>query len=369
LTAKTNTKPVLTELVSVIMPAYNGEKTICNSIESVLNQTYKPIELIIIDDASKDTTFEKINECKHEDNIAFYRVIKHDRNLGLAATLNHGIKESHGKYVVILHQDCVFADKNWIINALEYFANSKVAVVTGYYGIPPKKLNFFAKAFGIFRRQYHAANLKQVEEEVTFSEGKCDVYRKDVLEKIGGFPERFRIAGEDLFVSYKIRQQGFLILKSYRLPVIQKFGPAADNLSKNLRKEFVFGKAMGGIFLMFKAFLFKKMRVSKYSRIRSLQRASQPLFAMAFILLLLSAIVLTSLTIFWLTIIVLVIRYLFYVATIWNELLSMSEVFGKSKGVSFLESLLIAALGLVIDFVYSLGLLYGLILYTIGTRL
>lgn len=366
---KANRKPVLRELVSVIMPAYNGGKTIHDSVESVLNQTYKPIELIILDDASQDNTYERIMEYKHEDSIAFYRVIKHDRNLGLAATLNHGIKESHGKYVVILHQDCVLADKDWIINALEYFTNIEVAVVTGYYGIPPEKLGFMAKAFGIFRRQYHAASSKRVDEEVTFSEGKCDVYRKDVLEKIGGFPERFRIAGEDLFVSYKIRQQGFLILKSYKLPVVQKFGGAADNLSKNLRKEFIFGKAMGGVFPMFKTFLFKKMGVSKYSRTRSLQRATQPLFVLTFALLLLLSMVFLSVLILCLSVAVLVIRYLFYVVTIWNELLLMADVFRKSKSFALLESLLVAALGLVVDFVYTFGFSYGLVLYAIGAKL
>ncbi|TET55902.1 glycosyltransferase [Candidatus Bathyarchaeota archaeon] len=369
MTAKANRELVLRELVSVIMPTFNGEKTVLDSIESVLNQTYKSIELIIIDDASRDNTFESITEHKRKNDIARYRAIKHDMNIGLAATLNHGIKECHGKYVIILHQDCVLADRNWIVNALEYFANSNVAVVTGYYGIPPEKLGFTAKAFGIFRRQYHAVSSVQVDEEVTFSEGKCDVYRKDVLESIGGFLERFRIAGEDLVVSYKIRQQGFLILKSYKLPVVQKFGPAADNLAKNLRKEFVFGKAMGGVFPMFKTFLFRKIGVSRYSRNRSLQRATQPLFVLTFTLLLLLSMVFLNILILWLSVIVLVIRYFFYVVTIWNELLLMADVFHKSRSFAFLESLLVAALGLIVDFVYTLGFSYGLVLYTIGARL
>jgi len=369
MTAKASRAHDLPKLISVIMPAYNGEKTIGDSIESVLNQTYKPVELIVIDDASQDKTFEKANKYKHTNSVAFYRVIKHTSNLGLAATLNHGIKESQGKHVLILHQDCMLADRNWISNALKYFTNSKVAVVTGYYGIPPKKLSFVAKAFGIFRRQYHAPNSKRIHEQVTFSEGKCDVYRKDVLEKIGGFPERFRIAGEDLFVSYKIRQHGFLILKSYKLPVVQKFGPATENLSKNFWKEFIFGKAMGGIFPMFKTFLFKKMGVSKYSRNRSLQRATQPVFVLTFILLLLLAIVFMNMLMLSLSIIVLVSRYVFYAATICDELLHMSNFFHKNTFVCLVEALLIAALGLFIDFIYTFGFCYGLLLYVIGARL
>ncbi len=356
-------------LVSVVMPAYNGEDIILDSIESVLSQTYKPIELTVVDDASRDNTYKKVKECKHQERVAFYKVIKHDRNLGLAATLNHGIRESHGKYITILHQDCVLADKDWIKNALDYFVDSKIAVVTGYYGIPPEKLGFVAKAFGIFRRQYHAASSKQAEDEVTFSEGKCDVFRRDALERIGGFPERFRIAGEDLFVSYRIRQEGFLILKSYKLPVVQKFGPAADNLPKNLRKEFIFGKAMGGVFPMFKTFLFKKIGVSKYSGTRSLQRATHPLFVSTFVLLLLLSIIFMNALIAYLALALLLLRYVFYVITILRELLRMTDVFRQSKEVSFLESLSIAALGLIVDFVYTFGFSYGLVLYAMGAKL
>jgi len=358
------------DLVSVIMPAYNGEKVIEDSIKSVLTQTHTPIELIIIDDASSDDTFTRIKEHEHNSNVAVFKAIRHQKNLGLAATLNHGLRESGGEFVVILHQDCVLADAEWIAKALEYFhKNERTAVVTGYYGIPPDKLTFATKAFGVFRRQYHARNLEQFEEEVTFSEGKCDIYRRAVLEKLSGFPERFRIAGEDLYVSYKIRQLGYSIVKSYTLPVIQKFGPAADSLSKNLKKEFIFGKAMGGIFPMFKMFLFKRIAMSQYSKVRSLQRASQPVFVASFIILLLLAVVLQSMLLFYLILVILGIRYVFYVATIWTELLRMSSIFHKTTVFSFLEALAIAALGVVIDFVYTIGFGYGLVLYMMGSRL
>jgi len=357
------------ELVSVIIPMYNGEQIINETIESVLNQTHKPIELIVIDDASQDNAFEKLAKLNHEKLVA-YRIIRHEKNLGLAATLNHGLKESHGEYVAILHQDCVLVDPDWMKKALEYFSDGgKIAIVTGYYGIPPDNLTFAVKAFGIFRRQYHAADASKADTEVTFSEGKCDLFRREALEKIGGFPERFRIAGEDLYVSYKLRQLGYSIVKSYRLPVVQKFGPTADSISKNLKKEFVFGKAMGGIFPMFKTFLFQRIGISQYSKTRSVQRATQPLFVSVFILLLLLALAWSSMLMLYLSIVALGVRHLFYVAAIWSELRHMSNAFHKTTASSFLEAVVIAALGIVIDFTYTFGFCYGLVLYIIGARL
>lgn len=349
-----------------MIPAFNGEETISESIESVVSQEYRPIEIIIVDDASEDCTLEKIEVFKQGDRAPF-RVFHHNTNLGLAATLNHGIEESRGSNVLILHQDCVLAHEGWLDRALRYFNEEKVAVVTGYYGIPPKALNFATKAFGVFRRQFHTPSFLQTE-EVTFSEGKCDLYRKTVLQQIGGFPERFRIAGEDLFVSFRIRQLGFMILKSYNLPVVQKFG-RTTSLAGNLRKEFIFGKAMGGIFPMFKTFVFKNLQVSQYSRVRSFQRATQPLFVVSFIILLLLSSFLTSPLLLYSAITLLLLRLLFYLIIIQKELTRQTRIFWKSESNIFLKALLIAALGLVIDFVYTLGFSYGLLLYTIGARL
>ena len=64
--------------VSIILPVYNSEKYIKNTINSVLNQTYKDWELIIIDDASTDNSLKIINEFK----IDSFRIIKNERILG-----------------------------------------------------------------------------------------------------------------------------------------------------------------------------------------------------------------------------------------------------------------------------------------------
>jgi len=357
-----------TPLVSVIVPAYNGAETVLSSVESVVRQTYRPIELIVIDDSSFDATYENLCSYKEELRADLLKVFRHDENVGLAATLNHGLKESRGEYVLVLHQDCELIGNDWITKSLKYFSNDRIAVVTGYYGIPPENLSFVVKAFGVLRKQYHLLRSDVSVEEITFSEGKCDVYRRDVLEKIGGFPERYKIAGEDLVVSYNLRREGYILLKAYDLPVVQRFGHTASNFLGNFRKEFTFGKAMGGVFLQFKSFVFKGLASSSYAKSRALHRAGQP-FYIGLLLLLATLSTLTgSQPIVYVTFLMLVFRYLYYVIRVYGELRNLSSVSNKSSKHPLLESAIIAILGFPTDLLYTSGFVYGLILYQKGVR-
>lgn len=89
-------------LVSIIMPSYNTAKYISYSIESVLNQTYKNWELIIIDDCSTDNTDEIIKKYNSEERIKY---LKNEKNSGAAISRNRGLKEAKGKWIAFLDSD------------------------------------------------------------------------------------------------------------------------------------------------------------------------------------------------------------------------------------------------------------------------
>lgn len=98
-------------LVSVIIPAYNGERYIAQSIRSVLDQTVSDLELIIVDDGSTDRTAEIVAELqKTDDRIRCFR----QDNSGQAAARNAGISRSRGELIAFLDQDDL-----WIQNKLE----------------------------------------------------------------------------------------------------------------------------------------------------------------------------------------------------------------------------------------------------------
>lgn len=95
-------------LVSIIMPAYNAEKYISESIESVLGQTYKNWELIIIDDCSKDGTINIIRQYQMLDNRI--RVISLKCNAGVANARNVGMELAQGRYIAFLDSDDLWLD-------------------------------------------------------------------------------------------------------------------------------------------------------------------------------------------------------------------------------------------------------------------
>ena len=92
-------------LVSVIMPVYNGEQYLVQAIKSILEQSYKNFEFIIIDDGSKDSSGEIMAEFERFDSRIC--VIRFPHNQGLISALNHGIEISQGKYIARMDADDV----------------------------------------------------------------------------------------------------------------------------------------------------------------------------------------------------------------------------------------------------------------------
>lgn len=105
----------VSSLVSVIMPAYNHEEYVAAAIDSVLAQTWPEIELIIIDDASTDRTWEVISG--YTDSRI--RTLKHASNQGADVTLNQALDMARGEYLAIINSDDLF-DPGRIAACLDY---------------------------------------------------------------------------------------------------------------------------------------------------------------------------------------------------------------------------------------------------------
>lgn len=126
------------KLVSIIIPIYNGEKFIEKCMDSVLNQTYKNIEIILSDDGSTDNSLKIIKQYSKK-----YKNIKYDshENVGLSITRNIAFELATGDYVTYLDVDDYF-DYDFISKMLENNKNYDI-IIGGYRSVYPNgNINF-----------------------------------------------------------------------------------------------------------------------------------------------------------------------------------------------------------------------------------
>jgi glycosyltransferase involved in cell wall biosynthesis len=97
-------------LISVVVPSYNHAQFIQAALQSVGDQTYKQIELIVIDDCSSDETVTLAAEwlALNGSKLAYTRLLRNQRNLGADTTINCGVRASKGRFVTILNSDDMF---------------------------------------------------------------------------------------------------------------------------------------------------------------------------------------------------------------------------------------------------------------------
>lgn len=115
--------------LSVIMPVYNAEQYLDESIESILNQTYSQFEFIIINDGSNDSSLSKIEKYKRVDNRI--KIITRE-NKGLVYSLNEGIKAAQGKYIARMDADDI-SEINRFEAQLSFLKENKDVDILGTY--------------------------------------------------------------------------------------------------------------------------------------------------------------------------------------------------------------------------------------------
>lgn len=120
-------------LISVLIPSYNHRNYVQETIKSIINQTYENIELIVVDDGSKDDTYKKILELKEECEKRFKRVhFETKENEGTVATFNKLVSLAKGEYIYFIASDDMIADVDALKIQAEFLdKNKKYCLVVG----------------------------------------------------------------------------------------------------------------------------------------------------------------------------------------------------------------------------------------------
>lgn len=201
-------------LVSIISPTYNHEKYIADCIDSVLQQTYKNWEMIIIDDGSTDQTF----------NIALQYASKDDRikvftqtNVGifrLVETYNFALNKSRGKYVAVLEGDDVWvAEKlEWQINEMEKNEKSVLCWGKAYSSSFDLSQNYYLTDYST--KSASILNNNPVNSATSillfsnFIVALTVLIRRSALEEIGGFKQSHQLPLVDVTTWIELSLQG-----------------------------------------------------------------------------------------------------------------------------------------------------------------
>jgi len=173
--------------ISVLMPVYNGEKYLKQAINSVLNQSFKDFEFIIVDDGSKDGS-ENIIKSFNDKRIRYYK----KKHSGIANTLNFGIEKSKGEYIARMDADDICEKDRFKIQIDYLTKNSEIALLSSWASL----INENNKVIGTY--DYTPLSWKIIKLKSFFHNPfihSTIILKKEILQKVDGY-KNFKY-GED----------------------------------------------------------------------------------------------------------------------------------------------------------------------------
>ena len=170
--------------LSILIPAYNEEGTIANTIHSVFETNYKFLkEVIVINDGSKDKTLEIAKSLERK--YPLLKVID-KKNSGKADSLNQAIRIVKGDFITIIDADS-YPDKDAFSKMMGYFDDKKVGVVTAAC-TPINRETFLGRLQSIeYKVIAFTRKLLEFIDSIYVAPGSLSIYRKKALKDIGGF--------------------------------------------------------------------------------------------------------------------------------------------------------------------------------------
>ncbi len=189
--------------VAVILPVLNEEDTLRPTVESIREQTYPNLEVIVVDDGSDDRTPEIGRELSRKGIIEFHR---QDERQGKSAALNHALEVSSSEYVIFMDSDTTL-DRDAVLNMIRHFKHEDVGAVCGNLGVR----NWFSNPLTM---------LQSIEYLISITVGRCfrsligilpivsgafGSFPRTLLERVGGHEPG---PGNDSDLTIRIRKLG-----------------------------------------------------------------------------------------------------------------------------------------------------------------
>ena len=222
-TEKKNENPI----ISIIMPCYNSYSYLEESINSILNQTFMPFELICVDDNSTDDTFKLLNELKKKDNRI--KVLKNKFKKGVSGSMNTGITIAKGRYITRMDSDDISAPDRLKIQYEFLETNPQYGTCSTNIGLMDENGQIFS------HNQYNVNNSPIEWQFLWLNPIPCApcMYRKEILDG-KRFNEDFSTAEDYEFLSHIVDKKIFFINKELYYYRIHSASLFQKNLIKTM---------------------------------------------------------------------------------------------------------------------------------------
>ncbi len=185
--------------ISVVVCTYNGSKTIRDCMEGLLCLEYPDFEVIVVDDGSTDGTADIVRQYG-------FRVIS-TNNRGLSSARNTGMKAASGEIVAYIDDDA-YPDPDWLTYLTAGFMNTRHAAVGGP-NIPPQSDGPIAEC--VAHAPGGPVHVLLSDQQAEHIPGCNMAFRKAALQEIGGFDPRFRAAGDDVDVCWRLQEKNYTL--------------------------------------------------------------------------------------------------------------------------------------------------------------
>jgi glycosyltransferase involved in cell wall biosynthesis len=326
--------------VLAVITAYNSAKFIERAIISLLHQDYPALRRIVIDDCSSDGTYDIAS--KYINKIEVFR---NERNSGFSFSLNRALAMVNDEeYLFILQDDVELVDPSYITKGLEHFRDRQVGLVCGQAVFDAdQRLSLIKRSFARYEGHDHR---DEGLSKISYSLLKADIIKIESLNSVGGFgfAGNPKLGVEDQVIAKALRCGGYILLKDVSLEYRLDYA-RAETLFDFLKIESNFGKTLAV------AVVQRQISVnpsdSTGNRNKSNYRRTQVVVV---------ALICASFLLF-------AYSYVLAVAVILGILsFEFINYLRKSSGFHGLEKLYFAAIGLIIDFVFSFSFYWGAIL-------
>ncbi len=200
--------------LTLLCAAYNEEKTITDTLTSVLLQKYPAhLRVVVIDDGSKDRTAEKVREfiAQHQGTDKAFELIQHLKNQGKAAALRTGLKTVATEYVITIDADSYLNDhavENLVRNIV--LGPENTAAIAGNVLVRNSRENLITKLqeWDYFHGIAVIKRVQSLYQGTLVAQGAFSVYRTDAVRQLGGWPPKI---GEDIVLTWGLRNHGYRI--------------------------------------------------------------------------------------------------------------------------------------------------------------